>query len=165
MFIITFFSSHDVVPTGIPLNLSYLFLRDGAVQLTWSPPRASDRNGIITDYSVSCDPTLGQTNNERQSNSVMIVSQMNVSLYGIMINATYQCDVAAINAEGVGPLASLQFSLSMLDTGIGAVTESVNFLESNIYSIAALAIVGIILVVIIASLAVSVCYYKRKLKL
>ena len=149
-------------PTGIPLNLSRTYSQNGAVVLHWSPPKAIERNGVITGYSVACEPSLSLVllhGNETNS----ILPHTNVSLYGLVAETVYQCSVAAVGKEGIGPEASLQFSLSV-DDGTGAVTEYTSVWEWSSYSFVVAVVVGFVLLVAVISLAISVYYYKRKLK-
>ena len=111
---------------------------------------------------MSCDPSLNI--NQMSSNGSVTTPHTNVSLHELAVRIVYECSVAAINNEGVGPVASLQFSLSADDTAVEGVTELSSMWGWSMILAIAFAIFGVILLIIIAYLAVSVFYYRRKFK-
>ena len=147
----------STVPSGNPLNFTYSFALDGSVELSWSPPELSKRNGEIIDYSVSCQPSLMMRNNKTRK------SCCSVSLYGVALGTRYHCSVAAVNSKGAGPQSTLQFAVSLGD-GSGGVSDNASGFQWNaiVYYIVPMVVVGIVAVVIIVSLAVAVWYYKKK---
>ena len=48
------------VPSGPPTNFSVTTLSSTSVQLTWQPPRAEERNGIIRQYTIRVEPSTGE---------------------------------------------------------------------------------------------------------
>ncbi len=98
------------------------------------------------------------------SNGSATTPHTNVSLHGLVVRTVYHCSVAAVNSEGVGPVTSLQFSLSAGDT-VEGVTEFRSMWGWSMISAIAAGIFGVILLIVIAFLAVSVFYYKRKFRL
>ncbi len=93
-----------------------------------------------------------------------MTSQTNISLNGLVIDTVYQCSVAAVNRKGIGPIASIQFSLSTT-IGVGEVSLNDNVFQWNLLSIVPTASIGLITLIIIVVFIVTVCYYKRKSKL
>ena len=95
-------------PTGPPLNF---LVTAGARSMifSWAPPNATQRNGLITGYSLSCTPlTAGG------DISMQYTQDGTFTLGGFTPFTTYSCSIFAINRQGNGPVASM--SIITLET-------------------------------------------------
>ena len=74
------------------------------VVFTWSPLPVTQRNGVITNYTLSCSPspsTLPQSPSS-QSGSLTVT--------GFSPNTLYSCSLTANNNRGSGPAATTSFT-------------------------------------------------------
>ena len=92
-------------PSGPPLMFEFTSLLTGRkVEFSWSPPALLDRNGDITNYTLTCTP-VGVTG---VSSVTMTYSEAGTyTLSGFKPVTTYECSVLSRNSAGVGPAATL----------------------------------------------------------
>ena len=72
------------------------------VTFTWQLPAPTERNGLITNYNLTCVNTtnaLTRIYSAAESDSYILT--------GFKANAAYTCRVFAINSDGSGPTANL----------------------------------------------------------
>jgi len=69
---------------------------------SWDPPNATERNGVITRYSLSCAPQTGGG-----SIFMQYTQAGNFTLEGFTPDTPYNCSIFAINSQGNGPVASM----------------------------------------------------------
>ena len=88
-------------PTGPPLNF---IVTPGARSMTfsWAPPNATQRNGVITSYSLVCAPQTGVG-----SITMQYTQAGTFILEGFSPATTYICSIFASNSQGNGPVASM----------------------------------------------------------
>jgi len=104
-------------PTGPPLNF---IVTPGARSMTfsWDPPGVTERNGVITGYSLSCTPLTAegdiimqytQDSSGSGSSSGELVNGISYEntlsgTVGMFIPATqYSCTITASTSAGTGP--------------------------------------------------------------
>ena len=83
-----------IAPTGVP---DFLFLLQPINNLTWNEVNCSERNGLITGYTViisNSSITYNLTSTERY-----------IILNGLVIGTEYNISVAAVNSVGRGPFS------------------------------------------------------------
>ena len=87
------------VPTGPPQNF---VVTPGARSMTfsWAPPNATQRNGVITGYSLSCTPLTAEGDITMQYTQVGTFT-----LGGFTPFTIYSCSIFASNHQGDGPMA------------------------------------------------------------
>ena len=73
------------------------------VVFSWLPPLITHRNGIITDYTLSCSPSPSSLPLTLSSSGSLTVPEFNP-------NTQYSCSVLATNSQGSGPLANTSFT-------------------------------------------------------
>ena len=66
------------------------------VIFSWSPPAVTQRNGVITSYTLSCSPSPSSLPLSPSQSG-----QLNVT--GFSPNTPYSCSVVATNSQGSGP--------------------------------------------------------------
>jgi len=87
-------------PAGPPLNF-VVFPGARSITFSWAPPNPTERNGVITVYSVSCTPQTGV-----ESISMQYTQAGTFSLEGFTPATMYSCSIFASNRQGDGPVAS-----------------------------------------------------------
>ena len=90
----------SLAPTGSPL---YFIVTPGARNMTfsWAPPNVTQRNGVITGYSLSCTPQTAGGDITMQ-----YTQDGTFTLGGFTPFTTYSCSIFASNSQGDGPVAS-----------------------------------------------------------
>ena len=85
----------STVPSGPPLNLT-ISVTPRTMLLFWSPPHAADRNGIITNYTVTCSLVndIIQRTTTRETR---------LTVTGLEPFTNYTCSVSAATVVGSGP--------------------------------------------------------------
>ena len=66
---------------------------------SWSPPAPTERNGVITGYSLSCVPEAGGGS----SISMQYITAGTFTLGGFTPATSYNCSISARNSQGSGP--------------------------------------------------------------
>ena len=92
-----FISFFSIAPSGWPNSLQVLFVNSPANNLTWNEVNCSQRNGLITGYTVII------------SNSSIIYNLNSTERYIILndlvFGTVYNISVAAVNSVGRGPFS------------------------------------------------------------
>ena len=89
------------VPTGPPSNF-LVTPRARNMTFSWAPPNATQRNGVITGYSLSCTPLTAE------GDITMQYTQTGTfPLEGFTPATMYSCSIFASNSQGDGPMASM----------------------------------------------------------
>ena len=68
---------------------------------SWSPPAPTERNGVITGYSLSCVSEVG---GERSSITMQYTAAGTFTLRGFTPFTSYNCSISASNSRGSGPM-------------------------------------------------------------
>ena len=88
----------------------FIAIPDGtSIQFSWSPPATADRNGIITDYTLTCMSIVAGVN------AVIMMTYAeagNYTLGGLRSATEYNCSVFASNGIADGPSVSISVSTS-----------------------------------------------------
>ena len=74
------------------------------VVFTWSPPPVTQRNGVITNYTLSCSPSPSSLPQSPSSQSVSL------TVTGFSPNTLYSCSLVATNSQGSGPPSNISFT-------------------------------------------------------
>ena len=74
------------------------------VVFTWSPPPVTQRNGVITSYTLSCSPSPSSLPQSPSSQSGSLTAT------GFSPNTLHSCSLAASNNQGTGPPAIKNFT-------------------------------------------------------
>ena len=100
------------------------------VVFTWSPPPVTQRNGIITNYTLSCSPSPSSLplSTSSQSESLTVTE--------FSPNTLYSCSVVATNSQGSGPSSTISFTT--MDCKTTVLLESYSFFSVHrfIFSVA-----------------------------
>ena len=72
------------------------------VNFSWSPPPVTQRNGIITSYTLSCSPSPSSLPQSPSQAGPLTVA-------GFSPDSFYSCSVVATNSQGSGPPANITF--------------------------------------------------------
>ena len=73
------------------------------VNFSWSPPPVTQRNGVITSYTLSCSPSPSSLPQSPSQSGPLTVA-------GFSPDTSYTCSVVANNSQGSGPAASISFT-------------------------------------------------------
>ena len=101
-----------VAPSGPPLNITAQASSARTLSITWNPPAAEDRNGIILSYIVNITD-MEETREQMQLTSV----SQSLNVRRLMPFTTYLCNVAASTAIGTGPFSAVT-TVQTLEAGI-----------------------------------------------
>ncbi|CAI8048273.1 Netrin receptor DCC [Geodia barretti] len=74
------------------------------VVFSWSPPPLTERNGVITSYTLSCSPSPSSLPHSPTSQSGP------QTVAGFSPNTHYSCSLVASNTQGSGPPANTSFT-------------------------------------------------------
>ncbi|XP_078241147.1 receptor-type tyrosine-protein phosphatase delta isoform X30 [Pogona vitticeps] len=101
------------LPSGFPQNLQSESATSTSVQLTWQPPILSERNGIITKYTLQ----YRDINLALQQTEVPVVPpDTAMTLSGLKPDTTYDVKIRAHTSKGPGPYSpSVQFRTLPVD--------------------------------------------------
>ena len=95
----THLSTHThTVPSGPPLNIVAVNTSSTSLWVTWEPPQATERNGIIISYTVT------YTSSGASAEMSEATSNTEISLEGLNIFQLYNVTVSANTINGSGPL-------------------------------------------------------------
>lgn len=96
-----FFST---APSGSPLNLTSTALNSTSVTLQWSPPAASQQNGIIQHYTL-------QFSEYESGNTVLyITTELFYTFHDLHPHYMYSCSIAAVTVDS-GPVQPIVFQM------------------------------------------------------
>ena len=97
-------------PSGSPVNLTVQSTSPRSLTLTWDPPTAGDRNGVIVSYTINV--TVLETEEMFQLSSLTT----DLTLSSLRPYYTYLFAVSASTVIGDGPF-SLQVTIRMPEDG------------------------------------------------
>ena len=108
------------------------------VTFSWRPVNKLLQNGIITDYTITCTPSI----------AINIPVNTNMDLFSIshqrLTPATqYSCNIVAITVVGSGPSATLVFT-TMDDGKVNFLYPKKNFYHCNVVQCYTLAYFNIV---------------------
>ena len=69
---------------------------------SWSPPPVTQRDGVLTSYSLSCSPSPSSLPQSPSQAGPLTVA-------GFSPDSSYSCSVVATNSQGSGPPAHTTF--------------------------------------------------------
>ena len=98
MTIYVFFTLPLLEPSGPPQNVRALPLSSTSIRVMWNPPLLSQRNGIISHYTVRFTSQFHQPKsvNTTDNNTTIVISDL-------AIFTTYWFTIKAWNVVGAGP--------------------------------------------------------------
>ncbi|XP_060546459.1 receptor-type tyrosine-protein phosphatase delta isoform X10 [Pantherophis guttatus] len=101
------------LPSGFPQNLHSESATSTSVQLTWQPPILSERNGIITKYTLQ----YRDINVAHQQTEIPVAPVDTImTLSGLKADTTYDVKIRAHTSKGPGPYSpSIQFRTLPVD--------------------------------------------------
>ena len=102
--ILPHFSYSPIVPSGPPQDFQVNITGSRTVKLSWSAPIEEDQNGIITSYSLSCQP-------EFNGLPAVLGNPGSYSFTGLTPVTEYNCTVYASTAVGDGPSMITSFTM------------------------------------------------------
>ena len=117
------------VPSGYPHSFSVISASSRSALFSWSPLHLSDRNGIITEYTINI--SVVETGEEFQlylNSSITYVTVTTLRPY-----TTYLCSIAASTSVGIGPFSTILTFLTPED-GISITITLKSLLSNNISS-------------------------------
>ena len=85
-------------PSGAPLLNLPVFINSTAISLSWDEVNCTDRNGVITGYSIRWFNI-----NEGVQSTVNNSGATDITITGLTEFRLYNISVAAMNNNGVGP--------------------------------------------------------------
>ena len=88
-------------PSGVPQNFS-ADPGEREVVFSWSAPLITQRNGVITNYTLSCSPSPSSLPQSPSSGPLTVT--------GLSPDTSYSCSLVASNSEGSGPPANISFT-------------------------------------------------------
>lgn len=103
------------LPSGFPQNLRSESATSTSVQLSWQPPVLSERNGIITKYTLQYrDINVAH----HQTEMSVVPADITMTLSGLKPDTTYDVKIRAHTSKGPGPYSpSVQFRTLPVDQG------------------------------------------------
>ena len=107
-----YYISFSTAPSGPPLNLSFIALNSTSVKLQWSPPAASQQNGIVEHY------TLQFSEYENGSAVQYTTTGLFYTFHSLHPHYTYSCAIAAVTVDS-GPAQPIVFQMPQDGTCIG----------------------------------------------
>ncbi len=96
------------MPTGVVLDCRNTTFNSRNVTLSWSPPTRDLQNGMITGYELFCYEIQSNTL-VPDTNDTLDSPDTTFTVPVITPFRSYNCGIAAINSEGVGPLSNCLF--------------------------------------------------------
>ena len=97
-------ASYLSVPTGAP-EMFEAVVGQRMVVFSWSPPSVTQRNGLITSYTLSCFPSPSSLPQSPSQSGPLTVT-------GFSPDTSYSCSVVASNSQGSGPSVNTTFTTS-----------------------------------------------------
>ena len=88
-------------PSGSPMGFTAV-AGEREVVFSWSPPPVTERNGVITSYTLSCSPSPSSLHQSPSSGPLTVA--------GFSPHTRYSCSLVARNTQGSGPPASTSFT-------------------------------------------------------
>ena len=89
------------VPTGYPQSFSVMSTSSRSALLTWDPPNAADRNGIIIEYTINVSAV------ETGERFHFMSTTMSITITYLRPYTTYLYIIAASTSVGIGPFSTV----------------------------------------------------------
>ena len=93
----------SLAPSAAPLMFA-ADVGERQVVFSWSPPPVTQRNGVITSYTLSCSPSPSSLPQSPSLSGSLTVT-------GFSPDTAYSCSVVATNSRGSGPPANITFTM------------------------------------------------------
>ena len=90
------------VPSGSPVGFTTVYTGEREVVFSWSSPPVTERNGVITSYTLSCSPSPSSLPQSPSSGPLTVA--------GFSPHTSYSCSLVASNTQGSGPPAPTSFT-------------------------------------------------------
>ena len=97
------------MPTGVVLDCRNTTFNSRNVTLSWSPPTRDLQNGMITGYELFCYEIQSNTL-VPDTNDTLDSPDTTYTVPVITPFRSYNCGIAAISSEGVGPFSNCLFN-------------------------------------------------------
>ncbi|XP_026186823.1 Down syndrome cell adhesion molecule homolog [Mastacembelus armatus] len=124
-------TTKEAAPEGPPLDMHLEALSPHSIKVTWKPPRADLRNGVLRSYSISYreyDPTDRQYKKWQHQSVTATREVESVILNNLKPSAKYGVLVQAKTNAGIGPAATAPFCSTLDEVHI---TSTASLIESN----------------------------------
>ena len=90
-----------LVPSGPPTNFVTTSVDSRTINLTWSPPRQQEQNGILRYYVVLIQSEFSVDRRNVSS------SQLSITVTGLQPYTVYNCSVS-VGTIGLGPFSLIK---------------------------------------------------------
>ena len=97
-FLVLLISLYLLVPAGPPLNFTFASTDPTVLILSWSLPKESLRNGVITGYEYMCADV---------HSGPQPTPELTATILGLTPFTSYNCSVKAATVNGTGPAISI----------------------------------------------------------
>ncbi|XP_061901884.1 cell adhesion molecule DSCAML1-like isoform X2 [Entelurus aequoreus] len=119
-------TTKEAAPDGPPLDMQFLALSSTSIRVTWKPPSADLRNGVLQSYSISYteyDPASRQLKKWQNQRVGATREQESLILSGLKPSTKYGVIIQALTNAGIGPASTLPF-ISTLDEVVQTSTQA-----------------------------------------
>jgi receptor-type tyrosine-protein phosphatase Q len=89
------------VPSGYPQSFSAIATSSRSAVLTWDPPNAEERNGIVVEYIINVSAV------ETGENFQLTSTTTSITVASLRPYTTYRCIIAASTSVGIGPFSTV----------------------------------------------------------
>ena len=110
----------SLVPSTSPRNYTLTTVNSTVLSASWSPPLSADRNGIITEYSLTLT-AVNQELDTTERNVQVSGSVLSIEFTGLEEYTWYSVVLTASTSVGKGP-----------EVGDTAITDASGMLNNNI---------------------------------
>ncbi|XP_026186412.1 Down syndrome cell adhesion molecule homolog [Mastacembelus armatus] len=144
-------TTKEAAPEGPPLDIQLKALSSHSIQVTWKPPRADLRNGVLLGYSIGYreyDPANRQIEKwqyqsvraTREVESVMLNHLKPSTVYGVFIQARTNAGVGPVATDLCSTLsqATIESSFPLSPGATSELTESVEEGVPELFSVESL---------------------------
>ena len=108
--VIFFFTLPLPEPSGPPQNVHASSLSSTSIRVKWSPPILSQRNGIISNYTVRFTSQFGQAKSVNT-----IDNKTSIVIRDLAIFTRYSFTIKAWNVMGAGPESQAVYNTTLED--------------------------------------------------
>ncbi|XP_006781574.1 hepatitis A virus cellular receptor 1-like isoform X1 [Neolamprologus brichardi] len=127
-------TAKEAAPEGPPLDMQLVALSSSSIKVTWKPPRAELRNGVLRGYNINYrefDPVAKQFKRwqyltvaaTREQETVTLVNLKPSTMYGVLIQAK--------TIAGVGPASNAPLCSTLDEIPKTTTTTTVTTLPSS----------------------------------
>lgn len=96
-----------VVPSEAPQNVNGKMLNSTSIEITWLPPAAGSRNGVLTGYRLLYDEAVASLELDNATAHSIVVTESAFVLSGLEKFTPYKISVAAMTRPGIGPYSDV----------------------------------------------------------